>query len=337
MESSNLPGEFQQLKNFREARRAVKKSEIGSFLFTPVVTGFSTIIPNEVRESHIFEEKDKAQVAKDFLALQVAMNDRIDFSMSGREDIDPLIDESREKEDIARVTLDRSLTSISDPAQREWMRYVIQESVSEVEFVERYARSKNLSSEGALQYRRLINAISMTAVSAVIFGEGQLGDKLKMVEDYGGNWDKLVSKYSWVINGDNSNNNVQTAVAVVEKVLTAGQIVDDWYGRKIDKELNIPSIALTTVKEESDEEMARRALWEKRQQFLESARSMGLGQLPTKTFDIAFKTVLSFSEKGSEIARKNYKLFMKYGMGKRILKKTGARERAYIEGKFKST
>jgi len=331
-EITELPGEIKQFNNYRIGREEIKKAGIQSPMIRSILGGLITIIPDEVHQSRILERPELSSVAGDLISFQIALNDRLDFALSSRKDINSIIEVSREKEDRARERLNLSTRILDDPAKAHWIRSAVDNLVTETEVIEKYVRenSSNLSFADAIKYRRLVNAIASCTVTGVLLGREHLAERLQTINKDNLNWDTIYRKYEWVF-GNTAKNSVEKAVIVMDRVATAGQIDDDWFGRHIDDLLAIPTPALIAIREANgNEEEAKQKLYQQRKIFIDDARTQGLGMLPVKAVTVGFKEMQKANRVVTRSARKHYPLLQRFGLTSKL--KLPVRETAYVEG-----
>ncbi len=217
-EITELPGQIKQFNNYRFGREEIKKAGIQSPMIRSVLGGLLTIIPEEVHQSRILERPELSSVAGDLISFQIALNDRLDFALSGRQEIKGLIEKSEEKEKRAREAFDSSARILDDPAKAHWIRSVVDNLVTETEVVEKHIRENgsNLSFADAIKYRRLVNAIASCTVTGVSLGREHLAERLQTINKDDLNWDTIYHKYEWVF-GETARNPVEKAVIVMDR------------------------------------------------------------------------------------------------------------------------
>lgn len=331
-EITELPGEIKQFRNYQIGQAEIRKAEIQSPMVRSILGGLLTIIPQEVHQSRILERPELLSVAGDLISFQIALNDRLDFALSGRQDISNLIEESVDKEKRTRERLNSSTRILDDPAKAHWIRSTVDNLITETEVIEKYVRenSSTLSFADAIKYRRLVNAIASCTVTSVLLGREHLAERMQAISEDKLSWDTISRKYDWVF-GDSARNPVEKAVIVMDRIATSGQIDDDWFGRHIDELLTIPSPALIAIRNNAgNEEATKQKLYQERKIFIDDARKQGLGMLPVKAVTMGFKEMQKANRVVTRNARKHYPLLEKFGLTSKL--KLPARETAYVEG-----
>lgn len=317
-----IPRELQQIKSASLALREIVTSP-----YKPrraqslIIIGFSSVIPEQVKASGILNNPQRIAVVDAVEQYMVALNDRVDYEGSGRDDIPDLIKETKDTEVSKKMELDRALADLPEEEQQR-ARENIETAAMEIEFVEDWIRKKrdtnNVTFNDVDIYRNITNAISNVALSSVIFGPGSLTDRVKQIK--GMDVQSIIDKYAWVT-GRHPQNEIEKGVMIAHNIAMAVQIIDDWKGRDIDKLLNASSYAVAVLRSVGDiESIAKVWLYDEKDKYIERARGLGIGKIATDV-PLTFAAILELvHNKIAKSGRKHTwvrRQFANRNMGKR--------------------
>lgn len=333
---NEFPGRLRQIKNFLKGRSEIKHSQTEykpRAIQSGILYGLETLIPQEIKSSGILQNQDRLRMVDDLLAYQVRMNDRIDFTYSGRNDIADIKAECVNQETQAKINLDLSLGTINSPE----IKTIILNSFKEVEVIEQYIHFKRgrLSFDEVEKYRNLVNAISNCAVTASILGpQSKLLERLKPLSSEDLTWQGIYKKYAWVFD-DNSSNNVEKTIMIMHNLGMAGQIDDDWYGKHIDRTLGIDSLANAAMEEkQQNQSQAKEFLDGIKKAYLDKTESLGLSSLGIKIIDTFQKRLQKTMSWCTRKARFSNNQSLSSWLKQNITSKMGVREKAFADGRL---
>lgn len=321
--------ELAQVSNFAETFREENIKNVKG-LCGLVVKGLYTIVPEEVKSSGFTESKEKVSVANALLNYQVWLNDRIDFTQSGRKDIGDIIGYLKTEEEESRSRLRKTLEQLGSDETNA----LISTTIKEIELAESHFHlfNREPSFDDTERYRNLVNAISNYALSALILGEDKFADK-RVGSEEPKTWDELHQKYSWIMNSEYSNDS-QRAVIIMHKLAMAAQIYDDWKGQHIDRQLGIESFATAALREKGgNKKEAEQFLLSVKDAYEREARELGIGLVPQKGFDFMQKVLQDGMAWATKTARFSQVPVIRKNTAKAV-NKLGNREMLYAEGKI---
>ncbi len=342
IEPDNFPGNIGQIKNFlrvlpeihdaNEISKAQDEvSRFQSVILSSILYGLGTLIPNEIRASGILTDPNRRKMVRDLLALQVRLNDRVDFSNAHRLEIDELTENAITKEVDAKATLNSSLKKLNIPQ----LEMTINNSLKEVETVEAFiALRKGGSFHDIEMYRNIVNAISNCAVTQAILGPSFLSDRLQPLAPDKMDWQAICEKYMWVLSAE-PQNHVERAVQIMHNLGMAAQIDDDWMGRKIDRALGIESFASAAMEEkDQNPEQAKEFLDEIKSAYLTRATKLGLNPTGKWIIDGTQHKMQKFIRWATRNARFSNNPLVRSFLEKKVVPHLGPREIAYVDGKI---
>ncbi len=332
--ATSLPSEVGQLKNFLRAPKIMEGAEnIHSSIVKQILRGLLSIIPEEVERSKFLESPKLQEVVSHLLQLQLALNDRLDFEGAIKPVPSELTVRAQAHERSIRKDLDQSIQCLDDPSVVLFLQKVVQSAVTETEYIEEQARKPHVLSglEHSIEYRRSVNAVAMCAVCAAIFGKESLGDRMRLIEKSDVNDVKIQEKYAWVF-GDRSETAVERAMQAMERLTTVHQIDDDWAGRHIDDRLGVPSIAIAAMREaDFDETLAKKTLDRERGNYIQQARQIGLGFLPTHAATAGLQFLQDVNGFVTRVGNRHASVLKQLGLLDPLADLLPARESAYIK------
>lgn len=335
-ESTEMPSEVKQISNFLQGRKQLKEIHLPSGVTKTIINGLMTLIPEEVRRSRILERPELLQTVFDLVQYQIRFNDRLDFEGANKTEIKNLLDETKDRERLASDKLRESIGNLADKAEADRAKALVKQLVEETEFVEKYVRSPafELTTENALRYRRLVNAIGNSNVTAILMGKGALDDRLKPIENEEMSFGGLEKKYSWMF-GNDPKNKLERAVIIMERASTVMQIIDDVHGYQIDKLLGVPSIA-AAVFQSNKNQRGKKESNQLKKRFIKEAIDAGLGRIPMKGIATGFGTLQkigAFVVRSASRRKDTSALLERFP--KNLPGSAGVREKAYMTGKLK--
>lgn len=332
VEKGSFPGRLEQYRNFVHGHREIKKAKEKykfSGILSGIIYGLDTLVPEIVERSGFLADPDRQKLADGLLFYQITINDRLDFEHSQRSNLNDLIKYCRTRESETRAKLDRRLAT----AKPEF-RQIIDQSVLEVEIVEKYIANKrsNLSFADIEKYRNLVNAISICAVTGTILGPDLFALRLSSLPEDKLNWPGIYEKYSWMFSSD-YNNDFERVILIMHNLAMAGQIDDDWYGRHIDRQLGIPSFASAAMIEvEHDPAQAKAFLDGIHGVYLQNVLDLGLDKFGLATIDKIQRQFQKFASHLTTSARcskvKAYRNFLQSNVVPRL----SLREKEFSKG-----
>ena len=332
--ATSLPSEVGQLKNFLRAPKIMEGPEnIHSSIVKQILRGLLSIIPEEVERSKFLESPKLQEVVSHLLQLQLALNDRLDFEGAVKPVPSELTVRAQAHERSIRKDLDQSIQCLDDPSVVLFLQKVVQSAVTETEYIEEQARKPHVLSglEHSIEYRRSVNAVAMCAVCAAIFGKESLGDRMRLIEKSDVNDVKIQEKYAWVF-GDRSETAVERAMQAMERLTTVHQIDDDWAGRHIDDRLGVPSIAIAALRDaDFDETLAKKTLDRERGNYIQQARQIGLGFLPTHAATAGLQFLQDVNGFVTRVGNRHASVLKQLGLLDPLADLLPARESAYIK------
>lgn len=332
---TEFPNGHEQVTNFvkgRELLHETRKIYSPGRVQTLALAGYLTIAPNEIEKSEFLKSPGRMKLVDILLLHQMAMNDRID--MEGKPGLEKTIAKIKEGEVKAKGFVFEQVEKLPED-ERQKTREILENLIKETEFIEGWVRLNKgrLTFDDVEKYRNVVNAIANCGISAIIFGESELGGRMGSIkEDL--SFESVYKKYDWVFLGRDYQNATERAVMISHANIMITQIDDDWLGREIDRSLNIPSFASAALEECShDEVSAKDFLREVKNGYIAKARNLGLGTLPLYVVEYfsrkyqEFNRFLTRSEKFREA-------MAKIGKEDVITDRLHARERAFVEGKI---
>jgi len=333
-----FPGQFQQCVNFFRSLWLLRNLNLNPRTLKPILIGLLIIIPDEVKKSRFLERTDLLKIVQALLDYQLALNDLMDFVLSGRNNINGLIKKTRERVNKNRKNLDLLIDKLGDLDEKILIRKITDNCIDETWEVEKYVRriTDKLDLSGAIEYRRIVNAIAICSVISVIFGRQSLEKRLYSISKNSFDWDNINKKYQWVF-GNSPKNSIEKAVIVMDRITTMAQLDDDWSGRHIDALLRVPSTALIALKETgNDENAALKRIQSERKRFVKKAKEQRLVSIAVDVVNFGFRNLMKLEETVTVIGRKYKRLYL-------LLKEIPViksrlqlppREEAYILGKI---
>lgn len=140
--------------------------------------------------------------------------------------------------------------------------------------------SPDNSSKRILEAKEMENAISIVHCAAMILDQKEIdADSFNLHENIFKK--ELVEKYSWLINGEPSNE-VQRRLCGLFNVIMITQMVDDRFDYKIDNQFGIRNIYSSFLEEsKNDFEAADKKYSECLEQYTQNAKKFGISEIAT--------------------------------------------------------
>ncbi len=304
-EAAHFPtSELDQIQNFRLAREKIKALEYQPLPMQKLLyLGLLTLMPTEIEQSGALE-KDRMAAVASLVKHQIALNDYLDFTGSGRNDIDQVIAISAQRKDDSWTKMRSSMERVFSPEQIS----LVLNALEELKFVEEWAtaQAKKWTLDQVTTYRNVVNAINNLVVTTTVFGfPDELVAKLQPLEQPL-SFESLRKKYAWII-GNHYQSEAQRVIMIMHNLTMAGQIDDDIYGEPIDTKLNIHSYATVA----RDQNLPFTLLHAMREKHLQLAIDLGLGKVATLGIDNLQRNIVQRPEAWL-VRRREGSLFTKF-------------------------
>ncbi len=275
---------LQQLINFKLAREELAAIDFQfKSMLKLLMLGLLTLIPDEVETSGVLADDKHLKTIVGLLRYQISLNDLLDFQHSGRTDIEDVLSVAITKEQLAYKQMLDLLNQTCIPEQIER----VQNCIAEITTVETWASTKqSWTIEEAVEYRSLVNAISNVLVTSVVLKFPQhlivrLGSRSNQPTI-----ETIREKYSWILT-NHYVNRLERTIIIMHNLAMAGQIDDDLFGQRIDKVLNVQSVALVAQEYFQDDAEVKNELRHIKTQFLKTAQRLGLSPVAVHGIDVA--------------------------------------------------
>jgi hypothetical protein len=322
--------EASQVGNFWRMRKELRASPAKPEMATierATLLGYGALVPDIVRASGAIQSEPRAKVVRRMLKYQVAMNDRLDFAGSNREDLADYTSDTLQRELEEQQLLFDTIPELPENEQYR-AASIISTAVAEVESIEQWIRQ--LRDSGDLQpshidiYRNMVNAISTVEFSAVIFGPGHFDGRLSVPADPS-DPQTVIDKYAWVM-GTSPENELEQALMIMHNITMVAQIMDDTVGWKIDKHMNIPSYAAAADLMADGDPVVRQVLLKDfKRTYKRKVRDLGLGTAGRRGAFNASRAIFEGGNGLVELGRRSER-------ARKRLKRLPIREQLYMHG-----
>ena len=279
------PQEVSQIKNFVKGGNEIRGlgPESGKKLKF-LLLGLHTIVPQELQESGILNNKPHAAAVSSLLDYQVSLNDVMDFK-GMKEPTPDLVNLANEREQVSRDKFDKSLEVLPED-KRGFIEEVSENAIREVTFIETWIRNVRDNQRATFNdvdlYRKLVNAVSTVCDVATIFGPEKFAGKLNTIPEKELTMQSIIDKYAWVFS-TSPNDEIERATMIAFNTTMDVQVADDWQDRDIDEAMSIPSYGTAAIlRYESDEpgkKEAKRFLKQIKDDYRNKAKELGLGKI----------------------------------------------------------
>lgn len=291
----------------------------------------------QLEASNFMTSAEDKNVVNTLGKYQVTLNDLLDFEGANRPELQDILTHARSDSVKAKSNLDAAIDKITDPNKQTEIRRLIENSVTELSFAERYVRSGAfpITLDSVDQYRNVVNAINEVVDLALVLGTSDFQARLGTIPDNQLSWDALYEKYRWVFEGQFQNDS-QKYTIMLHNLAMAAQLVDDWHDTDIDGLLNIPSFGAVAMKTyEGDKVMARQEVARRIRTYKNKAHSVtGLGYFSQQLFISGLNWFKSASNFAMRQAKYGENSRIKAGFAKFVRSTLGQREQQYVTGKL---